>query len=57
MRRKQRIKISDIITAVNAIILVWIVISYFDVVINIDNGTYEYAWWNLITLMYPKEAV
>lgn len=40
-----------IIITLSALLLLWGLASYINAMINIDNQTYNYAWWNLITLI------
>ena len=40
-----------IITSLSVFLLLWGLASYINAMINIDNQTYNYAWWNLLTLI------
>lgn len=42
----------NIFNIVSTVIFVWIVASYINTIINIDTQTYDYAWWNLITIIF-----
>lgn len=44
-------KAEIIITTLSAFILLWFVASYVNCMTNIDNHTYNYAWWNVIAFI------
>lgn len=47
-------KKNNILTIASMLILTWIVVSYINTIVNIDNATYNYAWWNLITIIFSR---
>ena len=48
-------KLSNLIAIASALVLAWFFLSYIDCIINIDSQAYDYAWWNVITLMFRKQ--
>lgn len=45
---------NKILTTMAILVVVWCFASYFNTITNIDNGTYNYAWWNLITIIFSR---
>ena len=37
---------------VSALALIWIIASYINTVSCIDSQTYNYAWWNVIEIIF-----
>jgi hypothetical protein len=56
MRKKTFAKATTIVTILMWVIIIaftmWFIVSYIDTLSNIDAGTYEYARWNLIDIIY-----
>lgn len=50
-------KLSNLITIASALVLAWLFLSYIDCITNIDNQTYDYAWWNMIVLFFHKGVI
>lgn len=45
---------NKILTTIAILVVVWCIASYCNTIINIDNATYNYAWWNLITIIFSR---
>ena len=41
-----------ILTTIAILVVVWCFASYCNTMVNIDNQTYAYAWWNLIAIIF-----
>lgn len=43
---------NKILTTIAILVVVWCIASYYNTMVNIDNQTYTYAWWNLIAIIF-----
>ena len=43
---------NKVLTVIGILLTVWCIASYCNTMVNIDNQTYTYAWWNLIIIIF-----
>lgn len=46
---------NKILTTIAILVVVWCFASYHNTIVNIDNQTYTYAWWNVIAIIFGQE--
>ena len=43
---------NKVLITITILVVAWCFASYCNTITNIDNATYNYAWWNLIAIIF-----